>query len=183
MIGDYVLHFPITDFAVSLLVIAALIDVGRLALRRPQWIPAVDLLAFLGFGGAVAAVATGLWLTSAQDHGDSRILSIHHWLAYGTLGVSAVAVAARLLEARVRKLAAVKTTALLVAAALVSATGFFGGRMAHGDGEHAHPTATEPTPTDHARDRPQGHDEPPVTSPKSTPDLEPPAHSSKPHAH
>ena len=185
MIGDYVLHFPITDFAVSLLVIAALIDVGRLALRRPQWTAAVDLLAFLGFGGALAAVrrsprravATGWWLASAQDHGDSRTLSIHHWLAYGTLGVSAVAVAARLFEARVRKLAAVRTTALLVAAGLVSGAGFFGGRMAHGGDAHAHPTETGATTTDHAKTPPHDHDEPP------TPDPERPAHPSTPHAH
>lgn len=149
MLGDYVLHFPVTDFAVSLLAVAALIELGRIFLRRPQWATAVDILLLLGFGGAMASVLTGLWLTSAGSHPHTRALDIHHWFAYGTLGVSAVAVAARAFEARSGKLATVKTVALVISAALVSGAGFYGGKMAHGDeAGHSHDGAA--MPDDHA---------------------------------
>lgn len=105
---------------------------------------------------------------------NSRALSIHHWFAYGTLGVSAAAVVARLLEARVAKLAAVKTGALLVAAALVSGAGFYGGKMAHGGGaEHAHPTPSGTTrlPSDHAIEPPHGHADEPAPAPTGSSSL------------
>lgn len=64
MLGDYILHYPLTDFAVSLLAIAALIEIGRLVLKRAAWSTAVDLLLVGGFIGALVAVGSGLWLVS-----------------------------------------------------------------------------------------------------------------------
>lgn len=139
MLGNYVLHYPLTDFAVSLLALAALVDLAARVFQRPQWSVAVDWLLYAGFGGAVMAVGSGLWLVSAQDHGHDATLSLHHYFAYGTLGVSAVAVAARLFQERVPKLALLRTAALLVSALLVSAAGFVGGKMAHPvAGTHMH---------------------------------------------
>lgn len=149
MFGNYILHHPLTDFAVALLVIAALIDVGRLVLRRPQWQAAVDLLLLLGFGGALVSVGSGLWLVAVQDHGHSKTLTIHHWLAYSTLGVATVGVIAHFLAGRRPAFAKLKTAALLVSAALVSSAGFHGGKMAHPAGEampHTH--GDEPAPHD-----------------------------------
>ena len=192
MLGDYVLHYPITDFAVSLLAVAALIELGRIVLRRPSWAPAVDLLLYLGFGGAIAAVGTGLWLTSVEDHGHSRSLTIHHYFAYSTLGFATVAVIARALEARKGAFAKLKTGALLVSAALVSGAGFYGGSMAHGareDGAHAHPDDPPPAKPvvpeappasgsgmDHA-----GHPAP-MPAPDARP-APPTDHDSRPHTH
>ena len=50
------MHYPLTNFAVSLLAIAALIDLAARLLDRPQWNVAVDWLLFAGFAGAVARV-------------------------------------------------------------------------------------------------------------------------------
>lgn len=158
MIGNYVLHHPLTDFAVGLLVIAALLEIGRLGLKRPQWQIAVDLLLFLGFGGAIVAVGSGLWLVAVQDHGDSKTLSNHHWFAYTTLGAAAVAVLAHFLARSRPKLAALKTGALLLSAATVSGAGFFGGTMAHPPGERAaHMHGDESTPAS-PETAPHGHD-------------------------
>lgn len=135
MLGDYILHFPLTDFAVSLLAVAALIDVARLVLKRGAWTTTVDLLLVAGFLGALAAVGSGLWLVSAQVHIHDDLLSVHHWFAYGTLAAASASVIARLLQKRSPAFAAIKTTALVLSALLVSGAGFYGGRMAHPAGE------------------------------------------------
>ena len=134
MLGDYVFHYPLTDFAVGLLAIAALLEGGRIVLKRPQWQTAIDLLLWLGFGGAVASVLSGLWLVSASGHGHTRELTLHHYFAYGTLGVAALGVVAHLGQRKQPRLAGVKTVALFASAALVSAAGYFGGAMAHPKG-------------------------------------------------
>ena len=139
MIGDYILHFPLTDFAVALLVVAAALDIARRALRRPQWSTTVDLLLVLGFLGAVASVASGLWLTSASEHPHDEALERHHLFAYSAAATAFVAVVARAFEPRVPRLAIAKTALLLLSAGLVSGAGFYGGRMAHpADAPHAH---------------------------------------------
>lgn len=131
MLGDYVLHFPLTDFAVSLLAIAALIEVARVVLKRPAWAVAVDVLLVSGFLGALAAVGSGLWLVSTELHVHDDLLSIHHRFAYGTLATASASMIARLLQKRSPVLGAIKTVTLLVSALLVSGAGFYGGKMAH----------------------------------------------------
>ena len=71
MLGDYVLHHPITDFPVALLVIAALFQITCLVLKRPQWQVIADATLVVGFVGSLAAVGTGLWL--AGSTGLSRV--------------------------------------------------------------------------------------------------------------
>ncbi len=136
MVGYYVLHYPITDFAVSLIVVAAFIDLlGRL-LERPHWRVAVDWLLFSGFASGLAAMGTGLWLASAHD-GDT--VSLHRSFAFGTVCVTAVAVAARVFERRLPRLGVVRTAALAIAAGLVCCTGYVGGKMTHSArGNHVH---------------------------------------------
>ncbi len=131
MLGDYVLHFPLTDFAVSLLAVAALLDVGRLVLKRATWTTAVDLLLAFGFLGALGAVGSGLWLVSVQGHGHDELLSMHHWFAYGTLAAASASVLSRLLQNRIPAFAYIKTLSLVIAAVLVTGAGFYGGKMAH----------------------------------------------------
>ena len=139
MIGNYALHYPLTDFAVSLLAVAALVDVLGRILDRPQWRIAVDWLLFTGFAGVLAAVGSGLWLVSAQRHEHGDALSVHHYFAYATLGVTSVAVVARSLQGRLPKLGFVRTIALVLAAFLVSCAGFVGGKMSHSSGRgHLH---------------------------------------------
>ncbi len=138
MLGDYILHYPLTDFAVSLLAIAALIEIGRLVLKRAAWSTAVDLLLVGGFIGALVAVGSGLWLVSEQAHAHDDLLSVHHWFAYSTLAAASASVVARLLQKRSPVFAGVKTVTLVIAAALVSGAGFYGGKMAHPAGEAAH---------------------------------------------
>lgn len=132
MLGDYILHFPLTDFAVSLLAVAALVDVATRVFARPHWTAAVDWMLFTGFVGVLAAVGSGLWLVTASAHPHDDTLSLHHWFAYSTLAVATIAVAARVLQQRIPKLAWLRTIALATAALLVSCTGFVGGKMSHG---------------------------------------------------
>lgn len=132
MIGDYVLHFPLTDFAVSLLVLAAVLDVAQRVLSRPSWRVAVDVLLVTGFIGALVSVGSGLWLLAGSDHPHDATLSLHHWFAYGALAAASAAVTARLLERRSRVFGVVRTSTLVIAAGLVSGAGFYGGKMAHG---------------------------------------------------
>lgn len=139
MLGNYVLHFPLTDFAVSLLAVAALVDIAARVLARPQWASAIDWLLFSGFAGAASAVGSGWWLVSSYGHPHDDTLSLHHYFAYGALGASTVAVAARLLQARSPKLGWLRTIALALAALLVSGAGFVGGKMSHPpEAPHAH---------------------------------------------
>lgn len=139
MIGDYVLHYPVTDFAVSLIVVAAFVDLLGRALERPNWKVAVDWLLFTGFAGGLAALGTGLWLVAAQDHANDDTLSLHRWFAYSTLCAAAIAVAARMFERRLPKLNLLRTAALAIAAGLVCCTGYVGGKMTHSArGGHVH---------------------------------------------
>ncbi len=160
MIGDYILHFPLTDFAVSLLVIAALIDVGGRLLGRATWTVAVDVLLATGFTGALAAVGSGLWLLAGSDHPHDLTLSRHHWFAYGALAAASAAVVARLLQRRWPSFAAARTAMLVIAAGLVSGAGFYGGKMAHpaAGGDHGHDA-----------DSVDMHSESPTTMPASAP--------------
>ena len=139
MIDDYVLHFPLTDFPVAFLVLAALVECGRLAFRRP-WTLVVDVLLLFGWLGALVAVGSGLWLVAIMqvDHADE--LAVHHYFAYATLGAATIAGVARLLVTRRPKLAVLKTLGILASALLVSGAGFVGGAMAHSS-EHDMPGA------------------------------------------
>jgi uncharacterized membrane protein len=139
VVGHYALHYPITDFAVSLLVVAAFVDLLGRALERPDWRIAVDWLLFTGFAGGVAAMCTGLWLATDHDHSNPDTLSLHRWFAYSTVCTAAIALAARIFERRLPKLSVMKTAALAIAAALVCCTGYVGGRMTHSSrGNHVH---------------------------------------------
>lgn len=198
MLGDYILHYPLTDFAVSLLAVAALIEIGRLVLERAAWSTAVDMLMVTGFIGALVAVGSGLWLVSEQAHAHDDLLSVHHWFAYGTLAAASASVLARLLQKRTPAFARVKTVTLVVAAVLVSGAGFYGGKMAHPPGESAHNDAMPHddviphegmTPTPHGSmpmaDAPvveppsdAGSPDPVTTGPDAKP-----AHNSTPHRH
>ncbi len=126
MFGDYILHYPLTDFAVSLLAVAALIEIGRLVLKRADWSTVVDVLLVGGFIGALVAVGSGLWLVSEQAHAHDDLLSVHHWFAYGTLAAASASVVARLLQKGSPVFAKVKTLTLMIAAALVSGAGLRG---------------------------------------------------------
>jgi len=137
MLGDYILHHPITDFPVALLVVAAIFQIACSVLKRPRWQVIADAMLVVGFLGSLAAVGTGLWLVAASDHGHSKALSIHHWFAYSALGVAALATLALWMSKRRPELAKVKIIALVISAGLVSAAGFFGGKMAHPVGEQA----------------------------------------------
>lgn len=131
MIGDYVLHHPLTDFAIALLVVAAMIELGRIGLHRPQWAIAVDLALLVGWAGAVVAVGSGLWLVAARGEEHAGVLAIHHWFAYVTLAVASLTGIARFLVSRGHGFAKLKTVGLFMSAVLVAVAGFFGGKMAH----------------------------------------------------
>ncbi len=203
MLGDYILHFPLTDFAVSLLAIAALIDVGRLVLKRAAWSTAVDILLVAGFLGALAAVGSGLWLVSSQAHAHDELLSMHHWFAYGTLAAASASVLSRLLEKRWAVFGALKTGTLVLAALLVSAAGFYGGKMAHPARAPSHHDEVPPEAMTPEAMTPEQHDAMPRTdattnAPSSdastlrdaatTPDASKPVrpasdHDTNPHSH
>lgn len=190
MIGDYVLHFPLTDFAVSLLALAALIDVASRVLGRPQWQVAVDWLLFAGFGGALAAVGSGLWLVDAAHHPHDDLLTLHHYFAYGTLAAATVAVGARLLQRRTPKLSWLRTIALIASTLLVSSAGFVGGKMAHGKTTgHSHDDPVhEPGTMQPSAPQPEGTtpgqgsaDAPPRGSAGQQPSGQPDQPKPKPH--
>lgn len=197
MLDDYILHYPLTDFAVSLLAVAALIELGRLAFKRAAWSTAVDLLLVGGFIGALVAVGSGLWLVSEQAHAHDDLLSVHHWFAYGTLAAASTSVVAQLLQKRSPVFAGVKTVTLVIAATLVSAAGFYGGKMAHPAGEAAHNDATaHDDMIPHEGMTPAPHGSRPMTDAPSggppsdaTVIIEPvapdakPVHSTTPHSH
>lgn len=196
MLGDYILHFPLTDFAVSLLAIAALIDVARLVLKRAGWITAVDILLVGGFLGALAAVGSGLWLVSSQAHARDELLSMHHWFAYGTLAAASASILCRLLEKRAPVFAVLKTGTLVLAALLVSGAGFYGGKMAHPAGAPSHHDDVPHeamTPVQHGAMPPDAMTNAPssdasMTDATTTPDGSKPVrpaseHDTKPHSH
>jgi uncharacterized membrane protein len=144
--GQYVLHYPITDFAVSLVVLAAFIDLLGRGLERPQWQIAVDWLLFTGFAAGLAAMGTGLWLVTDHHPANEDTMWLHRSFAYSTVCATGIAVAARSFERRVPRLGALRTLALAIAAGLVCCTGYIGGRMTHaGGGNHVHThDGTEP---------------------------------------
>ncbi|MEJ7598475.1 MAG: hypothetical protein WKG01_11245 [Kofleriaceae bacterium] len=197
MLGDYILHFPLTDFAVSLLAIAALVDVARIVLKRAAWSTTVDILLLAGFLGALAAAASGLWLVSSQAHAHDELLSMHHWFAYGTLAAASASVLSRLLEKRSRVFTALKTGTLVAAALLVSGAGFYGGRMAHPPGAPSHHDDVPHeamTPEQHGAMAPDAMTNAPsvdvstMTDASTTTDGRKPArpssdHDTKPHPH
>lgn len=153
MIGDYVLHFPLTDFAIAPLVLAAFLEVARVVLNRSRWQRAIDILLATGFLGALLAVGSGWWLVVAEHHSHDAMLSMHHRFAYGTLAAAAVSIVARLLEPRSRVASLVRTLTLVLAAMLVSGAGYYGGKMAHGTGadheDHTHEATRSPTEHNH----------------------------------
>lgn len=158
MLGNYILHFPLTDFAVSLLAVAALVDVASRLFRRAGWSSATDWLLFTGFGGTLVAIGSGLWLVAASNHPHDATLDLHHKFAYGTLATATIAVAARVFQTRSPKLAWVRTIALVVAALLVSGAGFVGGKMSHGttEGGHSHEQGQDMSTPGHG-DAPGAH--------------------------
>lgn len=161
MVGQYALHYPITDFAVSLVVLAAFVDLLGRALERPHWKVAVDWLLFTGFAGALAAMGTGLWLVADHHPSNEDRQSLHQWFAYTTVCATAIAVAARLFERRLPRLGALRTAALAIAAGLVCCIGYVGGRMTHsgaGGHVHTHDRAERPEP---AVEEPSSHAEEP----------------------
>lgn len=202
MLGDYILHFPLTDFAVSLLAVAALIEVARLVVKRPAWAATVDVLLVTGFLGALAAVGSGLWLVSTELHVHDDLLSIHHWFAYGTLAAASASMIARLLQKRSPVFGAIKTVTLLLSALLVSGAAFYGGKMAHPPpGTPSHDALPHDDAVPHSETMPADHGMSPdhgampsasdagATPPtlpdaaKSEPATKPKDHDSTPHQH
>ncbi len=132
MIGDVILHFPLTDVPVTLLIVGALIDLAGLILGRERPRMVASWMLVIGTTGAALAAGTGLWLATYPIYGShADLLPIHRLLGLATLGAGITAVALTVVARRLPALLHVRLAALLLAAVLAAATGWYGGEMAH----------------------------------------------------
>jgi uncharacterized membrane protein len=132
------MHVVLVHFPIGLIVAAALIEFVRLrAAPQPGRSSAASLCLALGAIGAVAAAASGWQLAELEPPGRAleRTLFLHRWTGVATAGLALVTLGIGYLQAAsVSKLMfRMYRIALVLCVVLVSAAGYFGGEMVHGE--------------------------------------------------
>lgn len=151
MIADYVLHFPLTDFAIVLVIVGACFELAARFTSNELWDKIARAMLILGSAGIALTISSGLWLVSTTDHGG------HHGDALDThrlLGLSAgvlvlLTLMFHLARNKVPAAIAGRTVAYVLAAALTAAAAFAGGQMAHGGQSEVSSSTLEHTGHDH----------------------------------
>lgn len=126
-----IIHFPI-----ALLVLSGVVELWRMARRRPAYVDGVPLLVRVAAVFAVVAAASGLIWSREHDASDALLMQ-HRNFGVITAGVSlAVLVAGELARRRPLNgpLALTFRLGLFAATLLVAATAHMGGRMVFGEG-------------------------------------------------
>jgi uncharacterized membrane protein len=133
------LHPIVVHFAIALFVIAVLLDVAAIVLKRPEYHRAAWLNLVLGAVAAAGAVATGLTaeVFLKATHEMHRTLDTHKALAFASLGSVLMLTGWRfVLRGRfpTRAAAALYLTLSAAGVAGIVATGYYGGEMVYGHG-------------------------------------------------
>jgi len=124
------LHHQTIHFPIALILVGAAVELLAVATRRAQLEWLAGVLLWLGVGGLIAAVGTGLWVE--DSFGDARIPTHRNW-GFAALGAGCVALLCELLRGRVAWLRWGRAGAFWLAAAFVIVTGDLGGEMGHGE--------------------------------------------------
>lgn len=122
-------HFPVT-----LLCLAALLEVITFRNFTSRLRPGIDLLVTIGAAGAVLSAILG-WLLAGQEDYGGNTLAIHRWTGVATAVLGALAAGLLyVVEKRERwELIKVYRGVLLFTAVGVTAAGHYGAALTHGD--------------------------------------------------
>ncbi|MDQ3290805.1 MAG: DUF1549 domain-containing protein, partial [Bacteroidota bacterium] len=122
-------HFPVT-----LLCLAAILEVVTIKNFTSRLRPGIDLLVLIGAGGAVLAAILGLMLAGQEDYA-GELLSLHQWTGIATAVLSVLtAIILYIVEKKERwNLIKVYRGILLFTAVGVTAAGHYGASLTHGD--------------------------------------------------
>jgi uncharacterized membrane protein/mono/diheme cytochrome c family protein len=122
-------HFPVT-----LLCLAAILEVFTCRNFNTRLRPGINLLVALGAIGAVLAAGLG-WLLAGQEEYGGNTLAIHRWTGVATavLGVAAAWFLYRIQKKQQANLIRVYRGMLLFTAVGVTAAGHYGASLTHGD--------------------------------------------------
>lgn len=132
------LHPAFVHFPIALLIVGAMVEVFRLARRRPKPSPTALTCVIIGAVGACVAAFSGWMNADYETHSAaaSGTLFWHRWLGVTMAGLG-VLVAILVLISKLAKGMAVQrayAVLLLLCAGGVAFTGFLGGEMVYGSG-------------------------------------------------
>ncbi|QMU28579.1 PSD1 and planctomycete cytochrome C domain-containing protein [Adhaeribacter radiodurans] len=122
-------HFPVT-----LLCLAAILEVATFRNFTSRLRPGIDLLVLIGAAGAVIAAVLGLLLAGQEDYA-GELLSLHRWTGVATAVLSVLtAFVLYIVEKRERwNLVKLYRGILIFTAVGVTAAGHYGASLTHGD--------------------------------------------------
>jgi uncharacterized membrane protein len=122
-------HFPVT-----LLCLAALLEVATFRNFNSRLRPGIDLLVVIGAIGAVLSAGLG-WLLAGQEEYGGNTLAIHRWTGVATavLGLAAAWLLYVVEKKEQWQLIRVYRGVLLFTAVSVTAAGHYGAALTHGD--------------------------------------------------
>ncbi len=123
-------HFPVT-----LLLLAAILELFTLKKFKSALRPGINLLVITGVISAVISVVFGLFLSKDGDYG-ADLLSLHQWTGIATASLGAIALFFLLRVVRNNQPALIKPyrSVLFICAVGVSVAGHFGASLTHGKG-------------------------------------------------
>lgn len=128
------LHPMVVHFPVSLLCLAAILELATFRNYQSRLRPGINLLVGLGALGAVLAAVLGLLLAGQEDYG-GELLGLHRWIGVATavLGIT-TALVLYLVEKRNKGQLLPLYRGVLVFTALgVTAAGHYGASLTHGE--------------------------------------------------
>jgi len=122
-------HFPVT-----LLCLAAVLEVVTFRNFTSRLRPGIDLLVIIGAIGAVIAALLG-WLLAGQEDYAGELLAWHRWTGVATAGLGVLAALTLYFIEKQERWALVKVYRgiLLFTAVAVTAAGHYGASLTHGD--------------------------------------------------
>jgi uncharacterized membrane protein/mono/diheme cytochrome c family protein len=128
------LHPMAVHFPVTLLCLAALLEVATFRNFNSRLRPGIDLLVTIGALGAVVAAGLGLLLAGQEDYGGTT-LNIHRWtgIATAVLGVATALLLYMVEKKELWHLIRVYRGILLFTAIGVTAAGHYGASLTHGE--------------------------------------------------
>jgi mono/diheme cytochrome c family protein len=128
------LHPVLVHFPVSLLLVAAVLELCTLKNFHAKLRAGINALVFIGALSAVVAAGFGWLLASQEDYGGDT-LAIHQWtgMATAAFGLVAAALLYAITQNQRRQLILAYRGVLLFTAIGVSVAGHFGGSLTHGN--------------------------------------------------
>jgi uncharacterized membrane protein len=148
------LHPIVVHFPIALLVTAILFEFLEILLKRDSLREAATWLLGLGFLGALAATATGVWAEEAAEEAGvpESAIETHELFAFATVAVFGILLAVRWLQGkrRIPEFPRVFLAIGLVGVVLMGLTGYFGGDLVYRYGAGVEPSAPVSAPaSDH----------------------------------